>query len=379
MSNIDSKRQEHSLIPVPISQRDLLAIAGESLSEEQIKQIEKDTKAFLKQHKLPLSFETVNSVKPSVAQCIKDGLKQSKGSNEITFNDNLDSAFKIGFKLRIALSEKASEEYQKIKSGGKFRGELALPSHLTEGCLQELNNLPTKPQLLNSQALLEIIDKRRPVYKKLLSFTREEADKLIPGSKEIVITPEQEAGLVRNLIFSWVTQDRTNPLIETEDLIQGKATFVSKVDSIDKNKIAQLLTLIDPGLSQTPATFEYLLNLTQQVADYIQKIPQDISSLDDIGNVFRLLSSTFALAHPFSKLLDLSEDPADQGRSIWDPERSTIVKANHSLYRVPNPETLSHKAYTQDPYNPQRANDYQSAVRSVKMFIEEADAQQKDS
>jgi len=112
------------------------------------------------------------------------------------------------------------------------------------------------------------IQTREGYYQKLLGFARKQVEELIPGSSSIKLLPQQESGLVRNLIFAHVAFGSSNPLLETEDFIKGKASYLEVMAGKQPN-LAELME--KTGLPEEACG--YIRDLSQQIAKITASAP----------------------------------------------------------------------------------------------------------
>lgn len=321
--------------------RELALITG--LTELQKKQLSSTTGAFMREHGL-IGYENTKLVMPVIKQCILDGLRLFKERETILPSDDLSIAFKRGYGARSGPIDSVQEELEKLNGEGDFAGELAIPQQIVRVASREIEQRAFLVDLSGIKALDGIAQARRPIFNTLVEFSKDKVEEAIPGSREIELTAKQKAGLVRHLVFSWLTFGELRMILETEDFMLHKEEFLKELLTGDDVHLRELATLV--GIDSVEGV-KYLSDLATQIGDFVKRLPNAPRPSENpleialkIGNAFRVLESEFLVVNPFDKYPHLSEDINDRGKSIWDDNRVSIVNIEGVTYRVPNPSTL---------------------------------------
>jgi hypothetical protein len=362
MFNFKESQPKSSLIGYQDASRGLTA--EERLTTSQNKQLLAITKAYLNSWKIQLNYGNFTSVLPVIKNCIKSGLREIKESEIIGPEDDLTTAYKIGFKKRKALQEKASAEFSESNQKENQTVEaLIVPREIWNRASFELKRLMF---IVNPKAIeegLKLIDQRRPIYNELLNFGRKEVELLIPDSKDTKLSPQQSLALVRNLIFGWVSTREPKVLMETEGIMENKELFLQK--SQQNADVEGLVKLV--GLD-TVIAVPYLMDFVVQIRQDILNVPTQISDLDQVNDAFRKLNSKFLIVNPFYKLTNILEAKVGDNPTLWDDDKSKTVNLLGVNYRVPNPETLRIASLRRSVDNPARSEELLRAARLVELL-----------
>lgn len=347
----------------------------EGLTTDQVNQLNRITRAYLKENRLQGSYVNLTQVMPVIRGCITTGLMTAAGRETIEPSDNLNKAFQIGYRERKALIIRAIDEFE-VYNEGLSSSELAIPEPLMNASRLELEKAALTAQLPNLRKLVEEIDIRRPVFNKILDFARDQVEKVIPGSNQMQINRNQEAGLVRNLIFGFVVESETNPLLEIEDFLSHSKDYRETLKN-NPSILREFCQLVGLDFNQS---ISYLVDLSNQTREAISSVPSTQSwDIEDINKFFRVLSPVFLVSNPFYRLVDLSENPKDIGRSIWDANRSYPITLNGLEYRIPKPQVLRLVAYRIQEENPRRSNQLIHAAEAVENLMLELERQSHDN
>lgn len=335
-------------LPVPIDPRDLGFVIDRTLTPDQTIQLFRSTQFYLRQYRLPVSFAEFRRVMPVIKKCVDDGL--AAADQAIEPGVNLEKAFKTGFEVRRAVLVTAAKETQDstVATGiGEFMGSLAIEKAVFLASRQESNPV-TKPYISTpdipaSQKVAQIVGLRQPILNKLVAFARSEAEKVIPGASTFKLTPAQEAGLVRNMLFNLIAIGEPSPLLTIEDIVRNADRFQQNLPQAE-DQLKQLRT--DINLTE-PEANKYLEQLLSQVTEHIKRvhIGKSISSLEDIENINRLLMPVFSVVNIFLSIVQISENPDAGEASIWDKTHTLNVSYGGETYEIPNPQVLRLLAY----------------------------------
>ena len=364
-------RENLSLIPFQ-DLRSLSARPEEGLTEPQLRQISRITKGYLKEYRLGGSYQELTFVMPVIRSCIQEGLKQAKGAETLEPGDNLAAAYKIGYEQRRGLLNRASQEFGTESD----RSILALPVQLVRGAGDELSKAAVIPNLTQTRAFVSEVDRRRPVFLQLLNFAKGEVEKVIPGSTGVTLDRAQEAGLVRNLLFNWVSQGKTLPLLETEDILSHTRAYSEQFAGEEREQILRELCE-QAGITYLVAR-DYMGQLGQQINDLLRPVsPTSDPSLPDLDRAFRQLEPSFLLINPFYKLEELSQDPHGEGATIWDRDHAVIKEINGVRYRIVLPETLRFMSYRRQVEDRNEAIELEQKAKAVADILSDLNAQEQ--
>lgn len=365
---------------VSTSSRELMVVYA-GLTEEQKRQLSSVAESYLKEYHL-FGFENTRAVIPVIRNCVLDGLKAREKRENILPTDDLKAAFKKGYGDRIALIKTVEAELEGLSGQKRLEGPLALSQDLIRSATIELREKVFATKLRAGQEVAEIAKVRRPIFRRLVDYSRDKIEEDIPGSKQVALTPQQETGLVRNLVFGWAAFREPRLLLETEDFMVGAKVCLAE--------IAQHSGVLWEDLAQTvgqnsPEVVSYLKDISAQVADLLVSIPNKPPSMEDalaiaslINTAFIRLEGYFLIMNPFNKFPSLSEDPGDEGRSIWDENRSTTAVIGGVTFRLPTTSTLNLAAYLISGQNSTRAQEYRVGGKRVASLIEELEFQSLD-
>lgn len=348
--------------PGPINQRDQ---KENRFSPEQIRQLKTITNWYLKQHRLVPSFENRKATSPVILACIAEGNEDLYGETSITYATNLFLAFKKGYANRSSLIDRVKSETAALTTEGRFIGALAIPQELVRSSLSELRQVAVVPVLTNCRKIVTETERKRPIFNKLVEFAVEEVDKQIPGSRDIRLTTPQQAGIVRQLLFTWVTQRQTSLLTNTADFINGKKSYL---DNFSKEHT--IVEFAKKTGIDSPEEIEFLQQIVTQIADYLEKVPDRLAcSPVEFDDAFRNLSSTFLITNPFYTTPELTLNPDSSKPNIWDDEYSLTVTINDIAYRIPKPETLRLVAQRQFAFVPKKFDELQAGADSLNRLL----------
>lgn len=355
----------------PTRQQALTRKEEGTLSDQQKKQLSSITLGYLREHSILDSYTNIQRAIPVVRGCIQEGLFQAANRRRIDPSDNLTRAYRAGKEGRDDLLERI-REVDTITGEGDYLGPLALPKVDVDATLPERRSKVFEPNFTRSRALLAEIGKRRPIFGQLLELARTEVERAIPSARAVELTPEQEAGLVRNFVFAQIGMDRSFPIVEVEDFVANRDVYLGNVNlGVDK-----LLGILTQGvaLDDPQATKRFLGDLTKQVAERLQAIQGgQLRSFVDVTETYRRLNAYFVVENPFQRLPEFSENPEDRGKSLWDPVRTEVVSVEGKTYQVPHPEVLQFSALrAKAANNMQRAAEFERASVAVSHFLNEA-------
>ena len=182
-----------TLFPERLRQSSRELVAGSSrLTDEQKQQLGLATKKYLRDHKL-VGLQNAKAVAPVVLECVMDGIGivTSNKRRNILPTDNLDTAFKEGYRERNALIETAKFELRyQLDQGQKDKSQsaIALPSDLAKKGLNEFRRKEYIPDLKNLKKIAELSRIRRPIFEKLVKFSRDKVEQIIPGSSDVSLS-----------------------------------------------------------------------------------------------------------------------------------------------------------------------------------------------
>src|SRR3990167_3885185 len=370
--------RRENYLPVPISRSGLIRHPDSraDYTPLQRQHIEQITQQYLKRHKLPVSYQYFTQVLPTIRTLIEQGLAQIKGSLELAPADDIKRAFSVAESIRQNTIRDARELITEGSYSDSYYGGLALPTKLYRTSRAEIlsQRLPFNADLTKSRGLVEVGLARKPVYQKLLKFARAVVAERIPGADKVELDVNQEVGLVRNLVFSWITTGEPQVLLEVEYFIHGKQDFIKQIavsESLALEQLAQATKITEP------LAINYLKDLACQIGEMLGQLPNDdLSSLsfDLIDQAFRSLKANFAIVDPFYKLNILSEDPLSNGKTIWGDSLSRVIVVDGQKYRIPHPQTLKILAYQYRSTNRPRYEEIREALISAEtLFNRKAD------
>lgn len=372
------RSEEHSLVP---STNQELAIIAPGLTDGQKKQLASVTRGYMRDFKL-VGYENTRAILPVIKQCTIDGLIQLKARDQIIPADNLQEAFRVGYQKRKALITDIESNLPGTDDNTRFIGILALPRLLTRSAAEELAKKPFTPTFDSGKQMVEIAKIRQPLFRQLVKFSRDQIAQLIPGSNEVSLTPQQETGLVRNLIFGWVITGEPTLLLEVEDFMANTKNYLASVSQADDSLWTTLAKLI--GRDNQP-TIAYLKDLSIHVADLLSPVilqppiqTDDLTMANAIDLAFKQLDPYFLVVNPFNKLEVLSEDPQDKEKSIWNPEKSVKVTFDGQSYLFPSPYTLYLASYLISGQNRERSIQLKQASQYARDLLDEINAQGTD-
>lgn len=350
-----------------------LALVSPGLTDEQKRQLSSVTEGYLKDHRL-IGFENTRAALPVIRQCVVDGLQIRHKRENILPTDNLQAAFRRGYSDRIALIRTMEVELEGLTGEMRLEGALALPQDLVRSASRELRGSVFLPKLKAGQEVAEVSSIRRPIFRQLADYSRNRIGEDIPGSKQVELTSQQEAGLLRHLVFSWVVFGEPRLLLETEDFMTHRQVYLAEITQQVESSWKELTQLVGQDL---PEATSYLKDLSVQVADLLTSVPDKpspgvdaLAIASSINSAFKALERHFLVVNPFNKLTPFSEDPKDEGRSIWDQNRTTTVEINGVTYRIPTVSTLNLAAYLIFSENPKRAHEYRTGGNRLASLTE---------
>jgi len=273
--------RRENYLPVPISRSGLIRHPDSQADYTPLQRqhIEQITQQYLKRHKLPVSYQYFTQVLPTIRTLIEQGLAQIKGSLELAPADDIKRAFSVAESIRQNTIRDARELITEGSYSDSYYGGLALPTKLYRTSRAEIlsQRLPFNADLTKSRGLVEVGLARKPVYQKLLKFARAVVAERIPGADKVELDVNQEVGLVRNLVFSWITTGEPQVLLEVEDFIHGKQDFIKQIavsESLALEQLAQATKITEP------LAINYLKDLACQIGEMLGQLPNDdLSSL----------------------------------------------------------------------------------------------------
>lgn len=365
-------KNPESLLLIPLlvdTETALVPIPTQELTAQQTRQLEQTVDRYLQIHKLSRSYDNVQKTRGVIRSCIEDGLQTIKEGTRIEPADNLLTSFEIGLKHRQSTITATQQLLKTLPGSGTQQGILALPEALITPCRSLMSRVPFTTSLEPCRQLTELAAIRRPVYRDLLSFTRQQVEEAIPGSTALELQPEQEAGLVRNLLFAWAVFQRPLPLLETEDFMLNGSEYQRELEEKGKNLWQELATLA--GIDSAEAKL-YLQQLGQQVGELLRLVPQGATAdPHKIDLAFRNLTPNFLIVNPFLKLTEISENPEDP-ESIWDRNHAQTLTIGEVAYLVPRASTLILASYRKDP---KRKYQLQQAALLTGKLVQDLEAQ----
>ncbi len=312
------------------------------LTERQATQIDRIATSYLKSYRLKGSYQNLTQAMPIIRGCIADAMKQVKGHEHIEPSDDINSLFNKGFGPRKDLLTDAAHAYTRVSNADVPGSELALPTDIINYAGQELDNAVFAQNLTNCRVLVHEVNRRVPVFDNLLNIAMGEVEKILPGSKDQQLARGEQAGLVRNFLFSWVVFGKVQPLIETSDIIAQSKLYH---DIIEENPELWSQFCTEFNIDQILG-HEYITQLGRQIGNLLRNIPiVEDPSPEVTDTIYTRLKKAFLLNKPFHHLAELSMDPNDIGRSVWDKERSQLLNVDDQLYRIVLPETLRLMAF----------------------------------
>jgi len=343
----------------------------EGLTALQISQLTNITRGYLSNWGVQFNHHNFTSSLPVIKACIKTGLLEIKNSDAICPEDNLSLAFKIGSKERNSLKVRAAKEFSKYNQHDDAESDiLAIPASMQKQAESEYEKLIFTADPKAIKEYLKLIDQRRPVYNELLQFGREQVEILIPGSKDVLLSKQESAALVRNLMFCWVSVSQSRGLIETEEIMINKQLFIN--NSVQDTPLMYLAKL--SNLQFNEANFAYLKDLVSQVKENLSEIPTDADDLEQVNMAFRYLHAKFLVVNPFYKLADISESDQNGNPTLWDDDKSMAVNFEGINYRVPTLKTLKLASLKRSVDDPKRSSELATAiplVQSLSVEIQE--------
>src|SRR3990167_1462355 len=326
-----------------------LALIDQGLTSDQRKQLAAITQGYLNEFGL-IGYENTRAVMPVIKECLADGLKETYRRDRIIQSDNLTLAFRKGYEARKSIFKVVETELKGLIGSSRYEGVLALSQDMVKGAVSELEKRAYIVDPLVSKRLVEVANMRRPIFQHLVKFCRDQIEENIPGSKETKLTEEQQAGLIRHLVFSWITYGESRILLETEDFMVERKSYLAQVPKADEPAWQKLAELTG---QDSKYSAHYLKDMSAQVADLLSNVPDKpnpetsttLELVTTINSAFKTLEDHFLVVNPFNKFHGLSENPADQGRSIWDVGRSAVFTINGVNCRVPAKATLNLAGY----------------------------------
>lgn len=364
---------------VPATRNALTARQEKGLSEQQRRQLSRITIRYLKDHGVPDSFVNISNAVPVVHECIESGLLRAANRRNLEPTDNIQKAYEIGKDERDAFLHRVDAELPSLSLlHESYIGSLALPEAAVSAARAEADRRIFEPRFNRGRVLLTEIDNRRPILDKVVQFARQEVERIIPSAKDVKLTPEQETGLARNLIFTYIATDSTFPVLETGYIVKNQQAFLQNSADIKQagQRLYELLYLnAQVSDSETRTINAFLADTLAQMTQRILSLPAGlVVSLENINNLYKHLSPYFILGeNPLLRLAVFSEDPKDRGRSLWDPVRSAVVEIKDKRYQVVQPDVLRISALrSKVAGNSQKAAEYEKAADATSHFLTEA-------
>src|SRR3989338_8086093 len=332
----------------------------------QLKALQTIQTNYLRQNKIQASWLNRKETIPLIERCIKDGLASVVGRREIQPHDDLTVAFNAGLALRKAKLDQATEMVNYAYKEGLSESHLALNEGLIKNAYAELKTAVLRAELPNADRVIAKGEIREGVLTSLIGVAREKAEELVPGSKKVKLSITKEAGLVRNMLFSYMTTGEANPLIEIQDIVAGRDIFSGVYK--DFTTWVEFCNSFDINYHDGN---EYIADLVLQIQAAFNKVPVEIKSVDSLGLAYKVLGDLFTIDNPFNRLERLSDDPYDQN-SIWDENHSRKIQVENRIYRVPVPQALALYAHMIVEEDPQKSNILtQNRVPILQSTIEE--------
>jgi len=349
-----------------------IALSDQGLTDLQKKQLSGITENYLKTFGL-IGYENTVAVIPVIRQCVVNGLQIIHKRDQILPTDSLTSAFKKGYEERNKLFRVADAEIVNLNTGSRFQGAFAIPQELILSTSQELSRKAFIVDPKSTKSLVEMINTRKPIYQQIVRYCRDRVEEVIPGSKDISLDDKQQTALVRHLVFSHLALGEIKILLETEDFMSNRQTYLTQIPQTDMQIWHNLAKQI--GLDNKE-TIEYLIDISKQVGDFLVSVPNQpapkattLEVASAISTAYKRLENHFLVVNPFNKFQSLSENPGDKGSSIWDDERTNLVVINGVKYRIPTVATLNLASYLISGQNPERSQQLSLSSRYVEGLL----------
>lgn len=332
----------------------------------QLKDLQSILTNYLRQNKIQASWVNRKAIVPVIERCIRDGLQSVVGRSDIEPQDDLTAAFNAGFAKRRDKLDIATRKVKSAYTEGLKESHLALNEDLVRSAQVELQTAVSRVELLNVDRVVEKGGVREAVLTDLINVAREKAEELIPGSKEVKLSVGKETGLVRNMLFSYMTTGEVNPLIEIQDILSSRGAF----QAVCKDFTTWVEFCHSFGVNYHDSN-EYIADLVRQMQDAINQVPLEIRSVGSLDIAYKALGNLFAIDNPFNILERLSDNPKDE-RSIWDESHSRKIEVEGQVYRIPQPQVLALYASMIQTEYPQKSNIISKIrVPALKKVIEE--------
>ncbi len=321
------------------------------LTIDQARDLQNILRAYLKRNKVKASYLNLKAAVPVIKQCIEDGLEQEVQRREIEPQDDMNSAFRAGFTGREKVMKEAGRMVKLAYEDELEHSHLALEPDLVRVANAELKTPVFRLDMPHVERVASEGKVREGVFSSLVRLARIKTEELIPGSKNVNLTRDKQAGLVRNMLYSFMTNGEINPLIEVEDIIREREVFLARL-----NDFIILADFCDMSGIDYQSSREYLGDLAKQIQKALGEVPSGIRSIRSLNVAYKELGEVFAIGNPFSRLEQLSDKPHDLGRSIWDESRTRKIEVGDTIYRVPLSDTLALYAYMIQNEDPIKSN-----------------------
>ncbi len=370
-------QENRGLVPFNKS-TDISAYEDRILSPNQNTDLEQITKGYLREHKLLKNITNIRAGVGVVFACIEEELTTKDKRAHLKPEDNFKLLYKKGMDKRKLLLTKVAYDLELIGSGGEYSGELALPDYIVRPALEEYTNHILKPRLDKSKALLDEAQKRRPIYSGLLNLARTEVEKVIPQASQISLNRTQEAGLVRNTIFSYLVYGSPKPLLETEDILKNTGTFQYQTENSLQDKCFEISEVLEMDPAEV---YKYLHDVTEQMKSSFSQLPNNkSSSMEGLSQSFRLLNRYFLIENPFNKFSEVNEEKTEDPHSIWNRNNTITIMTDEGVeYRVPTIKVLQVAQHAIGARDDNRASQLRRGIQIIERLHEELyDQQEKE-
>ncbi len=360
------ERRKHPSSLIPFKDAGMLRTADfQGYTQDQIRQLERVTGAYLKYYKLPISFTNFSQAQPGIRGCVEDGIEMSYGRREVKPGDDLLLAYTKGFGLRKQRTQQANQTMEQLRQDPNATSGLAIRQRMVSSAEAEIQRPAFTTSFINSEKLAALIAVRKPLLGKLVSFAVGQAEELIPGAKDVHLTSFQQTCLVRNMLAGICIYGEPKIFLEVSDFTSNREVLIKMQDR--QAVISQISKMLNiEGQEVEP----YLDDLLSQISLYAASVgdlgPQP--PLEQLNNAYRRLNQAFLVINPFDALINLSEEDEN---SIWGEQRSTVLTIHGVDYRIPWPKDLRLLAIKLESANPTRSAEARQAVVGVERLFED--------
>lgn len=337
--------------------------------------------AYLAAYRLGPAAGNIDRVKGIVALMVRAGAQKLIGHQ--SSSAEIDQAYQEVFKSCMREREKIDSETKQVLADLDDYRDSASPLAVSPGIIQsakaELAQAPFRAtsQFPASGLLVRESARRKVIYDQIVVLAKQKAVDQVVEMKDVQLTKNQEAGLVRNLVFILVTRGLATPLISSDDLTKDREVYTGIPPAERTERLKTELQRLGVNVEEN---LGYLRNLDAQVEHLLNIVPplrrEDVERASDPyemihterSRFYLLYRESFLVDHPLGTLPDLSLNPREPN-TIWQPPYASTLIANGQAYRVIDPgalRILARKKQITDPSDMKRLEKGASAISRLQ-------------